>query len=208
MGRRSHQKAARSASRSPIGTESSRPGPPPSTDGHFSLDGGFAPALETAGRGRKRGMPERRIVFVDAARGLAVALALYIHSLATFGSWYRLPLLGQGLVRLITCAATPTVVGLVPRPAVFCLDRVAWPPPSSHLSYLTAMLVGRPVGRAWISLLHSQALIVVGMTIGWSLSAGSETRRWTVFYRTATIVFLAALAVACAVMVGLGPRQA
>src|SRR5436309_3010873 len=112
MGRRSHQKAARSASRSPIGTESSRPGPAPSTDGHFSLDGGFAPALETAGRGRKRGMPERRIVFVDAARGLAVALALYIHSLATFGSWYRLPLLGQGLVRLITSAATPTFVVL------------------------------------------------------------------------------------------------
>jgi len=253
-------------------------------------------------------MPERRIVFVDAARGLAVALALYIHSLATFGSWYRLPLLGQGLVRLITSAATPTfvvlfgamlemvyyrglvqggaarvrtrllhrswscyvaylatvaasvlggrrgvlhgvaaalslgdsqygnilkfyafalllaiplldfrrrrglvptvVVGLVPWAAVFWLDRVAWPPPSSHLSYLTAMLVGRPVGRAWISLLHSQALIVVGMTIGWSLSAGSETRRWTVFYRTATIAFLAALAAACAVMVGLGPRQA
>src|SRR5437870_3497059 len=47
-----------------------------------------------------------------AARGLAVALALYIHSLATFGSWYRLPLLGQGLVRLITSAATPTFVVL------------------------------------------------------------------------------------------------
>ena len=57
-------------------------------------------------------MLERRIVFVDAARGLAVALALYIHSLATFGAWYHLPRLGQALVRLVTSAATPTFIVL------------------------------------------------------------------------------------------------
>ena len=79
----------------------------------------------------------------------------------------------------------PTVlVGLAPWVAVFWLDRVPWPPPSSHVSYLTAMLVGRPVGRSWISLLHSQALVVSGMTIGWSLATGRERRSWAVFYRT------------------------
>jgi len=253
-------------------------------------------------------MSERRIVFVDAARGLAVALALYIHSLGTFGSWYQLGRIGQPLVRLVTSAATPTfillfgamlemvyypallkdgapavrrrllrrswncyvaylitvaasvvgarrgalhgiaaalslgavqygnilkfyafalvvaipllefrrrrglvptvLVGLAPWVAVFWLDRVPWPPPSSHVSYLTAMLVGRPVGRSWISLLHSQALVVSGMTIGWSLATGRERRSWAVFYRTATAILLASFAVACALMVVLGPRQA
>ena len=43
-------------------------------------------------------MSERRIVFVDAARGLAVALALYIHSLGTFGSWYQLGRIGQQIL--------------------------------------------------------------------------------------------------------------
>jgi len=253
-------------------------------------------------------MSGRRIVFVDAARGLAVALALYIHSLGTFGSWYQLHPIGQGLVRLVTSAATPTfillfgamlelvyypalledgapavrrrllrrswncyvaylitvaasviaarrsalhgvaaalslgsvqygnilkfyafallvavpflefrrrrglvptvLVGLAPWAAVFWLDRVPWPSPSSHVSYLTAMFVGRPVGRSWISLLHSQALVVAGMTIGWSLAMGRERRSWRVFYGTAAGILLAALAVACALMVVLGPRPA
>jgi len=253
-------------------------------------------------------MLERRIVFVDAARGLAVALALYIHSLATFGAWYHLPRLGQALVRLVTSAATPTFIvlfgamlemvyypglveggrrrvrvrllrrswncyvaylavvaasvvggrrgmlhgvaaalslgdaqygnilkfyafalvlaipllgfrqrrgllptvllGLAPWVAVAWLDRVSWPPPSSDLSYLSAMLVGRPIGRSWISLLHSQALVVTGMTIGWSLSAGSGEERGKRFRRTATLILLAALAASCAVVLAVGPRDA
>jgi len=43
----------------------------------------------------------------------------------------------------------PTILlGLAPWMAVSWLDRVAWPPPSSDLSYLSAMLVGRPIGRS------------------------------------------------------------
>ncbi len=252
-------------------------------------------------------MSERRIVFVDAARGLAVVLAVFIHSLATLGSWYQLTSIPRACVRLATSAATPTfivlfgamlelvyfrallrdgsaavharllrrsfncyvaylatvaagVVGgrrtvshavaaalslgdarygnilkfyaialLVAIPLLHFrrrrglgatvvlgvglwalvpfLDAVPWPQPSNPFSFFTATLVGRPIGRSWISLLHSEALVVVGMAVGWSIAQGLYRQRWTIVYRTLGTIIAACVAIAVVLALQLSPHD-
>jgi surface polysaccharide O-acyltransferase-like enzyme len=252
-------------------------------------------------------MSERRIVFVDAARGLAVVLALFIHSLATFGSWYDLPVVPRAIIRVFTSAATPTFIVLfgamleliyyrallvdgpqrvqarLLRRSVNCyvaylatvaagvvsgrrtisaaiaaalslgdarygnilkfyaialvlaipllmlrrrkglgvtvvlglglwafvplLDYLPWPAVTSRFSYVTGTLFGRPIGRSWISLLHSQALVVVGMTIGWGLTQGLSRQRWTALYRTFACVIAGCLAIGVVLALQMSVRQ-
>jgi hypothetical protein len=251
-------------------------------------------------------MTPSRIAFLDAARGLAIALALLSHGLSTFAVWPHLGPLGNVVVRLATSSATPTFILLfgamlelvyhrralrdgetlirrrLLRRSLNCylaylatiaasvvagrltlahaaaaalfvhntrfgnilkfyalalvlaipllalrrrhgitgvvavslgvwiaiplLDLVAWPEPSSALSYLTATLVGRPAGRSWISVLHSQVLIGVGMLLGWSVARASVAGRWSTFRNTVAGVLGACAALVTAITARLGAR--
>jgi hypothetical protein len=246
-------------------------------------------------------MTQSRIAFFDAARGLAIVLALLSHGLATFAVWPHLGPLWNVAIRLATASATPTFIllfgamlelvyhrrALSDGPAVIrrrllrrslhcylaylatvaagvvsgrdtpaeavaaaffldntrfgnilkfyaaallvavallelrrrrgiavtvaagvalwllvpLLDHLPWPDPSSPFSYLTATLFGRPVDRSWISLFHSQALVVVGMLLGWSLSAGLGN-----FRRVAGVVLAVCVGIVALLCAALGWR--
>jgi hypothetical protein len=141
----------------------------------------------------------------------AAAAAVFVHN-TRFGNILKyyavalvlaIPLLA---LRRRHGIASVVAVSLGAWVAIPLLDLVAWPDPSSPLSYLSATLVGRPAGRSWISVLHSQVLIGVGMLLGWSVARAAATERWNTFRTTVAAVLGVCAAFVTGITIRLGAR--
>lgn len=85
------------------------------------------------------------------------------------------------------------------------LDALPWPATTERVSYLTAMLVGRPPRAGSISLLHCFVLVAAGMLIGRAVRIGVDTGRWNALTRTLAALAAVGAAVTLWYVATLGP---